>query len=262
MFVFVACRRLVLLTAKTTGPCRTIYACDDPGDRRATNGPQDTPAANRNQQTSAGPLDPNIPGTRTATVADVTRQRHLTGFILMGALAFAACGGSDDSTTSNTELRSAEEVRSEEAADGAQGELGSEVEVDGRAVSVSDPVLSGDDGGPWIEVQVRYENRGGTDIDWFEVGIVCTGNDEVGGYQAGSTLDLIAGLPAGTFDEGTVNLLAPGDGRFGEERPECTKPALVRVSAYIGGIESDEPSVFPLPADVIDQLNAAPQATS
>lgn len=107
-----------------------------------------------------------------------------------------------------------------------------------------------------------YENRGDSPIDWFEMGIVCTGNDEVGGTQAGSTLDLSAGLPAGSFDEGNVNLLAPGDGRFGEERPECSNPASVRVSPYVAGMQSEEPAVFQLPADVIDGMNAAPQVLS
>lgn len=188
------------------------------------------------------------------------RHPHLTGLLCVGALAFAACGGSDDSAASDSELRNAEDVRSEETAEGVQGELGSEVELGDIAVTVSNPVFSGDDGGPWIEVEVRYENRGDTDIDWFEAGIICTGNDEVGGRQAGSTLDLNAGLPTGTFDEGTLNLLAPGDGRFGEERPACANPASVRVSTYIGGIEGGEPAIFPLPGEVIDELNAAPQA--
>jgi hypothetical protein len=68
-------------------------------------------------------------------------------------------------------------------------------------------------------------------------------------------LDLNAGVPDSTFDEGTLNLLLPGDGRFGEERPVCATPASLVVASVEGGIRADQPAVFSIPDSLIDELN-------
>ena len=178
-------------------------------------------------------------------------KRLTASVLLMGLLV--ACGDDDDASGgegstsaseatstpveseesetvgSTTELRPAEDARAEEALAGEQVAMGDTADVNGLAITVSNPVVGGDELGPWLTVNVRVEN--GTDaassVPYLE--IHCSGNDEGGGWQADSTLELGAGLPAGTFDEGTVNLLVPGDGRFGEQRPPCVMPAAIAV---------------------------------
>lgn len=123
---------------------------------------------------------------------------------------------------------------------------------------MSGAVVEGDDGGPWLAVDLRIESPSDSDIQFLDVGIVCAGNDETGGWQANSTLDLNAEVPAETFDEGTVNLLLPGDGRFGEEIPECATPAAIRISPVPDPMTGTEvPAVVALPDELIADINAA-----
>jgi hypothetical protein len=196
----------------------------------------------------------------------VHQYSRLLPLLLTATVAVAACGSSDDSTGSNEsssnesgdELRDAEDVRSEELAEGASGSIGDVIDIDGVAVLVAGVVVSGDDDGPWLSADLRIENSSDSDIQFVNVGIVCAGNDETGGWQAGSTLDLNAGIPAGTFDEGTVNLLLPEDGRFGEEVPECAIPAVIRISPVPDPMTGfEKAAVVPLPDDVIAELNGS-----
>mgnify|MGYP006924535603 CR=1 FL=1 len=180
--------------------------------------------------------------------------------LLVVALALASCGsdGDSDPDSSEGELRNAEDVRSEELVYGVDGAIGDAIELDGSTVLVEGVIVDGDDGGPWLAVDLRIENRSGSDIQFLDVGIVCAGNDESGGWQADSTIDLNAGIPADTFDEGTVNLLLPGDGRYGEEISECATPAVVRILPVPEPMSGTEvPAVVALPDELIADLNIA-----
>lgn len=167
--------------------------------------------------------------------------------------SLAACGSDDETTTPNTALPPAESVREEERSEGsvALGELvdtGYGVRAGVLAFSVG-----GDDGGPWLVAETRVEglDEGGSVPN---MGIVCAGGTELGGWQADSTLQLATDVPAGSFDEGSVHLLLPGDGRYGEPIPECAGPAFVEIDTI------DGPAVVEVPATVLAELNAAAAA--
>jgi hypothetical protein len=190
----------------------------------------------------------------------MTRDPRLLSALLIAALVVGACGSDGDSGVDEADggLRDAEDARSEELVEGTTGAFGEVIELDGTTVLVSGAVVSGDDGGPWLAAEVRIENPSETNIQFVDVGIVCAGNDETGGWQAGSTLDLNAGIPAGTFDEGTVNLLLPGDGRFGEPIPDCATPAALRITPVPDPMTGTEvPAVVQLPDELVARLNAA-----
>jgi hypothetical protein len=187
--------------------------------------------------------------------------------VLIG-FAVAACGGRDESarpsssasTTSvpvdveETEatdgvLRDASEVRAEEAVDGATYRLGEVATIDGISIRIDTLEVGGDDAGPWIVAVTTVENRSGVDANVPYLEIHCSGQEEGGGWQADSTLTLGAALPSQTVDTGVVHLLVPGDGRFGEPRPVCAPPAVVRVV--------DLSVNFAIPDSMVTEVNAA-----
>ncbi len=165
-----------------------------------------------------------------------------------------SCGGSDTADTSpNTALPPAESVRTEERQTGAIG-VGELADTGyGARVGVMGFAVGGDDAGPWLETDIRVEAvEEGAAVP--TMGIVCGGNTELGGWQAGSTIEQAAAVPTGSFDEGTVNLLLPGDGRYGEPIPACEGPAFVQIDAL------DGPLSVEIPGDVLDELVAAADA--
>ena len=121
-------------------------------------------------------------------------------------------GCSSDEAASETSLRSVDEIRTAELDAGAIaiGEVG---ELGDTKVTVSNPVVGGDELGPWLTVDVRAENPSDDVGVWFNFHITCAGSDDEGGWQVGSTFDQNTPLPAGSFDEGTMVLLLPGDAR-------------------------------------------------
>jgi len=194
------------------------------------------------------------------------------------AIALIACNGGDPATTAPSEtvstqptvdpetespdddsdLRPAAEVEAENISAGTvKASIGGPAieYVDGVTVEIRSVTVGGDAGGPWLEVDVRTENRG-DDTNNPNVRIVCGGNPEEGGWQASSTFDLFAALPQSTFNDGTVHLLLPGDGRFGEPIAGCAEPAVIRVSPTVtfGGQGIVD---FAIPAQTVIELNAA-----
>lgn len=189
--------------------------------------------------------------------------RGATVIAVVGVMV--GCSGSDSAVTVDkppavnstiVDLVPAEEIRAAEAVAGVEASVGDTVDLDGVVVEVSSVRLSGDDLGPWLETAVRIENRTSNDVDYVNIELYCAGNDEGGGWQADSTFDLLAGVPAGSFDEGTVNLLVPGDGRYGETRERCVPPANIVVGPFIAGAVTANRAVFELPTAVIDAINA------
>lgn len=175
-------------------------------------------------------------------------------------LLLAGCG--DDAPGAkeeNTALRNGNSVEaSTESGDATDLALGEFAELgDHLRVRVGDTKVGGDDGGPWLEIAVRAENDGSEDQMLPEIGIVCSGNAEQGSYQADSTLLLTDTVPAGSFKEGTLNLLLPGDSRTGEKIAPCETPVFIRATPgiYVG----DEPPSFrwELPETTVTELNAA-----
>jgi hypothetical protein len=165
---------------------------------------------------------------------------------------------SEASNSPSTDLRPADEALAEEAADAAQeGALGEFVELrDGLRVTVTSFEAGGDELGAWLITEARVENTGGEEVSVPEFGIVCEGSAERGGYQADSAMFFGDPLPAQTFEEGPLNLLLPGDGRFGEPVPPCTAPAYVEVSTVGMTEETDVVARFAIPDDVVTALQA------
>jgi hypothetical protein len=204
----------------------------------------------------------------------------MTRRILIGAAAVcilvSSCGGSDSDTETNTTeasaaavtattggatvtptLADAEEVRSDELA-GEPAEMGAET-TDGHVIAVaSNPRVGGDDAGPWMEIDLRIENSTDEAVQFYNTGIVCSGNDEVSGTVIGGTLDGIGGLPPQSFDEGSQFVLLPGDGRYGEPIPPCQAPAVLRIEV-IGedGFVPDVALTWAIPDEIIAEMNAA-----
>jgi hypothetical protein len=194
---------------------------------------------------------------------------------LVAITLLAGCGGGDDtaegnapemeavdSTTSET-LRSADEVIADDQAEAAvDATLGELVEfANGQTMTVADMRLGGDDGGPWLEVDARIENPSEDDQRTPVYAIICAGSPDPGEYQADSTLYQLEELPSGSFREGTIHLLLPGDGRFGEPTPECAGPAVVRATVEVlndeGLVEANPTVDVPIDDALLAELNAA-----
>ena len=184
----------------------------------------------------------------------------------MFTLVIAACRGSDGpkakvgDPTASSSLQPASEARSAARdAKFANAALGESAEFFGIKVTVSTMAVGGDKAGPWLTIGVRAENAGATVSSNPQFAIVCAGTDKEGGWQADSTFRFGNALPAGSFDEGTVNLLLPEDGRYGKAVPECVTPAVVRgsatgVRAQLGGPEGAD---WPISDDLVALLNTA-----
>lgn len=161
-------------------------------------------------------------------------------------LALAACGGDDDaqpadSPPTSAALRPAGEVLAEQAMDDAV-DVGASATVDPLNVTITDMTAAADDGGFRLAVTMRVENRSDEAQSAPEMGIVCTGNPDEGGYQADSTMIAGEELPPGTFIDATQYLLLPGDSRIeGEDVPVCVEPAVVVVEG-VGMFIGEQPS--------------------
>jgi hypothetical protein len=122
-------------------------------------------------------------------------------------------------------------------------------------VIFSAPTVGGDDLGPWLVTPVRVENRGSVDQSMPNMGIVCMGSTDMGGYQAGSTVKLTDTLPAGSYREGTLNLLLPHDSRTGTPVPSCATPAYVQAIPLVTD-STTKPVRVQVPDATIASLNA------
>jgi hypothetical protein len=182
----------------------------------------------------------------------------------------AACGSTSKSssgtttaptssapTTNPNSLVPAESVEAELEAKNAQ------VVAFGQAGKLADDVyvifnapltVGGDDLGPWLVTPVRVENRGKADQSMPNIGIVCMGSTEVGGYQAGSTMSLTDTLPAGSYREGSLNLLLPKDSRTGTAVPARATPAYVQAIPLVTD-SSTKPVRVAIPDATVASLN-------
>ena len=186
--------------------------------------------------------------------------RRLTEWVavaVVGALILVACGGGAKSSAPS--VGPASDLQSgSNAATFVNGSPGVPVEFLGLKVTVSMMTQGGDDSGPWLTVHVRAENAGGQPGANPNIGIVCADNEQTGGWQAASTFTVGQGLPAGSFDEGDVNLLLPGDSRTGQMVPECKTPAVVRASTTGVVPRSGGPAggFWSIADDIVARLNA------
>lgn len=174
------------------------------------------------------------------------------------ALLVSGCGGdeSPDASEENTALAPADEATDGSGADEVElrdfADLGT-----GMRVRVDSPTVGGDDGGPWLTVSVRVENSDDEAAAVPDVALRCGDAEEGGGYQADSTLSLGEEIPAGSFMEGTLNLLLPGDSRTGKPVPACEDELFI-LADYVGLVTDETtPGRWTLDEDVAEELDSA-----
>lgn len=186
-------------------------------------------------------------------------MRTLAGIAV--TLILVACGGGAEKDKPDESLKNADDVEASENAAatttvdvGEFAPLSDGAEEVGR-VSVTRLKVGGDDLGPWLEANVRFENTTDDIGDFPEVGIWCKGATESGSYQADSTIDLSTTMPAKSYKEGVLNLPLSDDPRTGESVPECETPALIRFEPLVS-VGEPEPTQVRVPDNLIAKLNA------
>lgn len=171
--------------------------------------------------------------------------------VVVLVLTVAAC--SDDTGGASTEPNTALAPAAEEAAEQATAEatpLGQMVDTDENSrFTITGYTVDGDEAGPWLNAQVRGEAATAAGTVPYTIAIRCASSTDTGGWLARSTVALSQEIPAGSFVEGTVGLLLPGDGRFGEPITPCETPAVVII-------EAENEASWAIPDDVIAELNA------
>lgn len=121
------------------------------------------------------------------------------------------------------------------------------------SITATYPVVGGDESGPWLTVTFHLENATDQTQGPISFFILCSGNPKAGTWQAGSTLQPNAGVPAKGVADGNVNLLLPGDTRTGVQRPACATPARLIAQGLSG-----QALMWAISDKSIAQMNAAP----
>jgi hypothetical protein len=178
-------------------------------------------------------------------------------FLVVGSFAscilFASCNGTQSDSQPNLGLRPAGSVVIEEALRQATP-LGDMVDVDSSSrFTVQSFVVGGDELGPWLETKIRGEAADAMGALPVDIAIRCASSSETGGWQVSSTVSLGQEIPKGTFLDGTIALLLPDDGRYGDQIEICESPALIEVG-------TDGKFWFAIPEDVLAELNSRADA--
>lgn len=158
-----------------------------------------------------------------------------------------------DTAENSDELRLTDEARAEEAsAASTQGTIGEAVDLgDGLSVNVRS-LSTGSRGnrGVSLVADLRVENTG-EDTHIPSVRIFCAGNPW-GGPNIDGTFDSFGFLQTNTVNEGTIDLLLPGESNIATHVvPVCETPAVVRVAFPFDDASAD----FPIPDELIAELN-------
>jgi hypothetical protein len=185
--------------------------------------------------------------------------------VLAALMAISACSSSGESDSPVDSQQPADSVRPNPAT-GTPAEFGVPTSVGDLKVTASDPVIGTDDGGPWLAVTMRAENRSPIDVQTPQLELRCSGSNAGGSWMETSTF--LPGVPvaAGQADEGTINLLLPGDERSTEPRTPCAAPATVVATLLVfdnagAGAPVQKRVGWALPDQLVDELNEAPQPT-
>lgn len=175
--------------------------------------------------------------------------------VIFGLVAAATLVGcSSTSSGSKAPLRDASSVRASAATVGA---LGQPIKMGDLTITVSNPVVGGDDAGGWLTVTVKVENLGSQKNEGFNPGIVCAGDASgSGAAQVSSTLNPGLGFPARSVDTGTLNLLTAGETRTGQPAKPCATPAAIEFVPLVIYQGVPAPVRIPLADDLIAALNA------
>lgn len=177
---------------------------------------------------------------------------------VIGLLALAAlCSCSSNGNTAAAPLQDAGSLRaSSESAAAIPGVFGQPVKMNNLQITVTNPVVGGDDSGGWLTVTVKVENLGTQEDPGFNPGILCAGGESgSGNSQADSTLKLMAGFPARSVDSGTLNLLTAGQKREGQPATPCQTPAVIELVPLITYDKGPTGIRIPIPDDLIVAMN-------
>jgi hypothetical protein len=183
--------------------------------------------------------------------------------VAVAMIALAACSSSSD-TDESVAPEPVDSVPRANPANGTPATFGVPADVGDLKVTASDPVIGTDDGGPWLTVTVRAENRSAVDVQSPQFELRCSGSNAGGSWMETSTFIPGQPVPTGSSSDGTINLLLPGDKRTGQPRASCTAPATVVASLLTfdnaGASAPVQKRVgWAVPDELVDQLNAAPQ---
>lgn len=83
----------------------------------------------------------------------------------------------------------------------------------------------------------------------------CANSNEGGGYQAGSTVTFGDAVPPGTFQEGVVNLLLPGDSRTGATATPCEGDPYIETVSHSVVSDAADPGRGTVDREMIAELN-------
>jgi len=157
------------------------------------------------------------------------------------------------SDTVGGELRSADEVRAEEAVQGTRGEFGSTVELDGVTVTLSSPtVLESDE--PTLRTDIRVENRLTEQLWYVPTEIICAGSPAAGTWGWESTFSPGDEIPSGSYADGYVDLKLPNPD-YNDEPPPCDSPAHIVVRPVPDSWDDIGQAVWQIPDDLLMRLN-------
>ncbi|MFJ9316659.1 DUF6461 domain-containing protein [Pimelobacter simplex] len=130
----------------------------------------------------------------------------------------------------------------------------------GLRVRLGGPAVSGDDLGPWLQLDLRTENTGTAPQPRPQIGLYCAQSED-GGYalwEVGDA-DSRGTVPAGAIEETGIRVTLPGDGRRGEAIPACEGTAYLEAATY-GEDDWNNPLTYAqwsVPSDLVDDLNDA-----
>jgi hypothetical protein len=186
---------------------------------------------------------------------------------VVAVLAISSCSSSDDAGDSDASTGSApvDSVRPN-AANGTPATFGDPASLGDLKVTASDPVFGTDDSGPWLTVTLRAENRTNIDVSSPQFELRCSGSTRGGSWIPPATFTPGEKVPPLSFNEGTLSLTLPGDDREGAPRPECATPATVVATLLVydnagASAPVQKRIAWPVPDELVNQLNAAPQPT-
>jgi len=182
------------------------------------------------------------------------------GTLGVAVLVLLPACSSEDGAASSTEPTTGDSVRSAPAT-GPLATFGAPTTVGDLEITASNPVVESDAGGPWLTLTVRAENRSQADSQAPQFQLRCSGSAAGGAWLPTSTFKQDESVPAGSFHEGTLSLLLPGDERLGTPRRSCATPATV-VATHLAfdnngaGAPVEKRVTWAVPDELVAQLNA------
>ena len=182
--------------------------------------------------------------------------------VVVLAMAMSSCSSTKES---DAPTQPVDTVRTN-AANGTPATFGVPAAIGDLEITASDPAIGIDGSGPWLTLNVRAENRSQGDVRTPQFELRCSGSSSGGSWLETSTFKQGEPVPAGSFNEGTISLLMPGDERLGAARESCATPATVVATLLTFDNTGAGPPIqkrvgWAVPDELVDQLNAAPPPT-